>query len=214
MKKLSFLNADFKVNKIQVVVKLFSSIETQTVHLKYCFWSQFFNNLNHISKVSIHNFQMETPLTSLATPPSHEKLGENARRRLFNSPGRRAALLPYVRQLTFNETDEEVSGFATSTPAATNTTIFLGSSPWEKIDAQLPPLQGPRAEEVLNASTPGWRDQLLADLHRVNTPMTDDSPAQNPSPFPREVRHLLRGNLDRPVKVVVTRHTTYEIIPQ
>ena len=157
---------------------------------------------------------METPLSSLATPPSHEKLGEQARRRLFNSPGRRAAMLPYVRKLTFDETDNEVSGFATSTPAASapstpvaiNTTITLSSSPYE--------LQGPRAVEVLDASTPGWRDQLLADLHRPNLSMSADSLTPDPSPLPRQVRHVLRGNLDRPVKVVVTKFTTYEIIPQ
>ena len=156
---------------------------------------------------------MQTPLTSLATPPSHEKLGENARRRLFDSPGRRAAMLPYVRKLTFND-DDEVSGFATSTPMASatptletiNTTITLSSSPYE--------LQGPRAVEVLDASTPGWRDQLLADLNRPNLPLSEDSLTPDPSPLPRQVRHVLRGNLDRPVKVVVTKFTTYEIIPQ
>ena len=151
---------------------------------------------------------METPTSSLATPPSHEKMGEQARRRLFVSPGRRAALEPHVRVLKFNDSDEEVQGFATSTPtpAAKNTTITLTSSPWE--------LEGPRAVEVLDASTPGWRDQLLADLHRPNSPRSEDSLTPNPSPLPRQVHHILRGNLDRPVKVVVTKFTTYEIIPQ
>ena len=151
---------------------------------------------------------MQTPLTHLATPPSHEKVGENARRRLFDSPGRRAAMLPYVRQLTFGETEEDVSGFATSTPVATNAanqTITLTSSPFE--------LQGPKATEVLDASTPGWRDRLLTDLCRPLTPVSVDSPTPDPSPLPPQVRHVLRGTLERPVRVVVTKFTTYEIIP-
>jgi hypothetical protein len=151
---------------------------------------------------------MQTPLTHHATPPSHEKLGENARRRLFD--GRRAAMSP--RQLTFGETDDEVSGFATSTPASNNT-IDIGSSPWENINAELPPLRGPTAEEVSDASTPGWRDRLLASLHRLNTPVSLDSRSPDPSPLPPQVRHVLRGTLERPVKVVVTKFTTYEIIP-
>jgi len=166
------------------------------------FGLNFFKNRNHIAKISIHYFQMETPLTHHATPPSHEKLGEKARRRLFND-GRRAAMSPCVRQLTYGETDDEVSGFATSTP--TNQTITLTSSPYE--------LQGPQATEVSNVSTPGWRDRLLASLHRLNTPVTVDSQTPDPSPLPPQVRHVLRGTLQRPVKVVVTKFTTYEIIP-
>ena len=73
---------------------------------------------------------------------------------------------------------------------------------------------GLRAVEVLDASTPGWRDQLLADLNWPNLPMSEDSVMQDPSPLPSQVRHVWRGNLDRPVKVVVTKFTTYEIIPQ
>ena len=152
---------------------------------------------------------METPVTSRATPPSHEKPGEEARRRLFASPvspRSRASAKKIVRELNFSSESEPSCLFATSTPAPANVTITLSSSPWE--------LQGPRAVEVSNASTPGWRDQLLADLHRPNSPMSQDSMTPDPSPLPPQVRHVLRGNLERPVKVVVTKFTTYEIIPQ
>ena len=153
---------------------------------------------------------METPITSRATPPSHEKIGEQARRRLFASPvspRTRASMERFVRKLSFSESEnEETSRFATSTPAPANATITLTSSPYE--------LQGPKAIQVLDASTPGWRDQLLADLHRPNSPMSEGSLTPDPSPLPPQVRHVLRGNLKRPVKVVVTKFTTYEIIPQ
>ena len=155
---------------------------------------------------------MQTPISSLATPPFQEKLGEQAGRRLFVSPRSRASLERFVRQLDFSESKSETSRFATSTPVALEITITLGSSPWE--NAQLPSLQGPRAQEVLDASTPGWRDQVLAVLRRPNTPMSKDSPTPDPSPLPRQVCHILRGNVERPIKVLVTKFTTYEIISQ
>ena len=153
---------------------------------------------------------METPVTSHATPPSNKKLGEQARRQLFASPvspQTRASVERFVKQLNFSESESKTPCFATSTPApASNATITLTSSPWE--------LQGPRAIKVSDASTPGWRDQLLADLHQPNSPMSEDSLTLDPSPLPRQVCHILRGNVDRPIKMVVTKFSTYEIIPQ
>ena len=153
---------------------------------------------------------METPVSSLTTPPSHEKHGEQACRQLFASPvspRTRASVEQFVKQLNLSKIKSETSCFTTSTPApAANATITLTSSPWE--------LQGPRAIKVSGASTPGWRDQLLANLHRQNLPMSEDSLTPDPSPLPRQVCNILRGNVDRPVKVVVTKLSTYEIIPQ
>ena len=168
----------------------------------------------------------ETPLSGLSTPPSHEKYGERARRRLFLSPDTKTSLKPYVvTKLSFDDTNEsDAVGFATSTPVA-STPIKT-----EELNALLPPLEGPMAEEVIvessPESSPGWRDRLLADLCRPMSPtplMLANSPTSlanhpkpDPSPLPRKVRHLLRlrGNLTQPVTVVVTKYTTYEIIPQ
>ena len=105
---------------------------------------------------SIHT----TPVNGLSTPPSHERMGEPARRSLFlNSPGMLEAMRPYARRLNFSETNSSLATngsprFMTSTPAQ-NGTVTLGSSPWQTslnitgLNNLLPPMEGPQPQEVI-----------------------------------------------------------------
>jgi hypothetical protein len=188
---------------------------------------QFLVKPKRILKIYFSQLQMscETPVTGLSTPPSHEKMGEQARRRLFFSPGMKAAMQPFVKQLSFNDSEIEASGFATSTPAAPNNTITISSSPWRppstsltlaEINALLPPMEGPKAEEIYCERSLNVGNHFLADLCRPSTPLSPFHPKQDtspPTPLPPRVQHLLGQNLTRPVTVVVTKYTTYEIIP-
>ena len=152
---------------------------------------------------SIHT----TPVNGLSTPPSHERMGEPARRSLFlNSPGMLEAMRPYARRLNFSETNSSLATngsprFMTSTPAQ-NGTVTLGSSPWQTslnitgLNNLLPPMEGPQPQEVIQ--------QALS--------FTRESEVSNQD-LPREVQNILDQNQTMGYTVVVTTTKTYTLIP-
>jgi len=77
-----------------------------------------------------------TPVNGLSSPPPFSRMGDQARRRLFITPGARAAMLPYARELSFDESSElmPTTPMMASTPETnrpgTNDTITIASSPW------------------------------------------------------------------------------------
>ena len=165
----------------------------------------------------LRTFQMnafETPLTGLSTPPSHERMGEEARRRLFlRNEEMLAAMQPYVTRLNFSH--DEIQ---TSTP---NSTIVLGSSPWtsmttntslnlSELNELLPPMEGPSAQNV-----PSFNDQQ-GDLSFTELSTTSRLPTLDK--FPEEVRAELRAkeaeDPDASFLVVVSTVQTFKIIKQ
>jgi hypothetical protein len=123
-------------------------------------------------------------------------VGDQARHRLF-TPGARAAMLPFARELSFSESSElmPMTPIMASMPETSrpspghNNTITIMSSPWRpwttslsfsQLDNLLPMSQG---ADDLNFFTPGGG--LNYDLSIFNSPLSAPQPLPTKQPPPQ-----------------------------
>jgi hypothetical protein len=192
---------------------------------------------------SQNNSICSTPVNGLSSPPSFSRMGDQARRRLFITPGARAAMLPFARELSFDESSElmPTTPMMASTPETnrlgTNDTITITSSPWRpwttslsfsQLDSLLP--VSPRAGDLftpgggLNYNNSIFNSPPLSAPQPMPTEQPSPQPnvpgpEQPPQPpiisfFPTEIEDFLRRNPQQVYTVVVRTTQTFDLYPQ
>lgn len=146
-----------------------------------------------------------TPL-SRHTPPSYEKRGDRAKKRLFlKSPTVMEAMQPFVKELNFDESRDS--------------TITLGSSPWtSNFNFTLPSLGGPTATELAMdfQEVPQHREGDVINLQPPPSFLPNANVVQGGINLPPQVQAILDENPGLTFTVLETTTTTktYTIFPR